>query len=84
MNESLSTHAMEATNCHQNSKVINQLNRHMRQPPPHPLERRGSSHGPIEPKACQAKWKCGGPHRVSPGVGDEHLYEEHWCSCEHL
>jgi hypothetical protein len=28
------THAMEATNCHQNFQAINQLSRHRRQPPP--------------------------------------------------
>jgi hypothetical protein len=28
------THAREATNCHQNSKTINQLSRHRRQPAP--------------------------------------------------
>jgi hypothetical protein len=30
----ISTHAMEATNCHQNSQAINQLSRHRRQPAP--------------------------------------------------
>jgi hypothetical protein len=29
-----STHATEASNCHQNSQAINKLSRHRRQPPP--------------------------------------------------
>jgi hypothetical protein len=87
------THAMEATNNHQNSPAINQLSRHRRQLAPilhgegivimDRLNRRRakqSKSAEVRIKVCHAEL----PMQGCQGVGDEHLCEEHWCSCEHL
>jgi hypothetical protein len=86
------THAREATNCHQNSHAINQLSRHRRQPPPILLSegvvvmdrvnrRRAKQSGSTE---VRIGYTTLSPQCKSPGVGDEHLHEKHWCLCEHL